>query len=240
MKVLVTKKAILKSDELHASKETACVLTISVGQPNHEGDKLLATILAANKNFSSCIIMVCDSLQRHTMSIDANLSFKTLHADSNKLGAEWIERNLPAIHHFKIPYKISQWDDWLAHNDFIVKQDLITALYKNDLLFRKSIDETVAEFVSRKAKHTTFNINVARKYSCDYLLEECAVMLLLADCGYAFEIYPSQRNAAMSYVYQAIIAVNRPDLMRAVSIKFKNINNGGQTQSLNFSIYTAI
>ncbi len=232
MKVLVTKKAILKYDELHTSKKAACVLTISVGQPNHEGDKLLATILAANKNFSSCIVMVCDSLQRHTMSIDSNLSFETLHADSNKLGAEWIERNLSTIQHFKIPYKISQWDEWLAHNDFLVKQDLIKALYKNDLLFRKSIDETVAEFVSRKAKHTTFNIDAAYKASCDYLLEECAVMLLLADCGYAFEIYPSQRNAAMSYVYQAIIALNRPDLMRAVSIKFKNMSYNGEYKTI--------
>ena len=42
-------------------ENSICSLSISVGQPAHEGTKFAATIDAVNTNFKECIIMVGDS-----------------------------------------------------------------------------------------------------------------------------------------------------------------------------------
>ncbi len=200
-----------------------CILTVSVGQPNHEGDKFFATVLAINKQFTSCIIMVCDSLQRHTMKISSQLNLNELHKESNRLGDEWIVRNSLAINQFNIPYQISRWDAWMHHRNYPEKRLSINSLYANDPLFKKSIDETAHKFSERKMDISVVDRNIAFNLSKEYLLEECAIMLLQAEDGYQFEIYPSQRNDAMDYVYQQIISYTNKELMRAVSIKFKNL-----------------
>ncbi|KTD23916.1 hypothetical protein [Legionella maceachernii] len=219
----LTKKAILKSKHnlTHGSKT---IITISVGQPNHEGDKLLSTLIAANKQFSFIRIMVCDSLQRHTMKITSPLSIEELHDISVQLGSEWIERNNMYIKALTVPYHISRWDEWLYHPDFNYKQRVISDLYLNDSSFKSSILDTVNEFITRNPERLLVDSQTAFNLSRDYLLEECAVMLLLADEEFEYEIYPSQRNKALDYVYQAVISKVNSKLMQAVSIKFKNIS----------------
>lgn len=225
---ILTKKAILKSNEINDFPNTKCVLTISVGQPNHEGDKFLATILATRKQFSYCIIMVCDSLQRYTMQISSLLSPDEVYDEANSLGAEWIIRNNLAIMQLKIPHQISRWDYWINHPDYKEKRHIIDSLYETNLCFRNSILNTTQEFLERNRSKIVVRMDDAYNLSMTYLLEECAVMLLLADEGYEFEIYPGQRNDAMDYVYQHIIATENRELMRAVSIKFKNLATSDQ------------
>ena len=225
----LTKKALLKSNDQAEFFNSKCVLTISVGQENHEGDKFLATILAINKNFSECIIMVCDSLQRYTMQYTIAMNLNDLHKESVARGDEWITRNSDAINRLKIPYQISRWDFWLNHYKFEEKILLINHLYETDNLFKKSVDETSSKFVERKQSALIVDANTAFNLSIEYLLEECAVMLLLAEDGYQFEIYPSQRNDAMDYIYRNIISNINHKLMRAVSVKFKNLNSNHST-----------
>ncbi len=219
------KKAILKSEYMNNFASSKCILTISVGQPNHEDDKFFSTILAVNKQFKSCLVMVCDSLQRHTMKISAPQNITDLHHISNSLGNEWITRNSPAINELIIPYQICRWDHWITHQNFEQKNALIKALYSSDPLFKESVDDTALEFSTRKMSTALVDIDTAFNLSKEYLLEECAVMLLQAEEGYQFEIYPSKRNNAMDYVYQQVISYTNKNLMRAVSIKFKNLNS---------------
>jgi hypothetical protein len=220
----VTKKAIFKSNQVNEFARSKCILTISVGQPNHEGDKLFSTLLAVNKHFSLCLIMVCDSLQRHTRKISSRNTLEVLHNEANNLGDQWITRNSRFIRQLAIPYKISRWDDWMSSPNYPNKRLIINSLYTNAPLFKKSIDETAYAFSERKMDIALVDRHTAFILSQEYLLEECAVMLLQADDGYPFEIYPSQRNDAMDYVYQQIISYTNRDLMRAVSIKFKNLS----------------
>ncbi len=220
----MTKKAILKSKETLTFNHSKAIVTISVGQPNHEGDKFYSTLLATNKQFSFARIMVCDSLQRYTMKITSPLSLGQLSLKSTKLGDEWIVRNLKYIEAMTIPYKISRWNDWLNHSDFVDKFQLIENLYNEDISFKNSIYSTTHGFISRNSERLVVDKEQAYELSKDYLLEECAVMLILADEGYQFEIYPNQRNEALDYIYQTIIVKENKQLMQAVSIKFKNIN----------------
>lgn len=219
----LTKKAILKSPSTDEFSKSKCILTVSVGQPNHEEDKLLSAIIAVNKHFSFCTIMVCDSLQRFTMKFSSNVSLAELHIESNNLGDKWIERNLQAIRQLSIPYSISRWDCWISHPHFNSKKTIIDDLYNNDKRFKETIDDTANNFVVRKLDMLGIDKKSAIELSKQYLLEECAVMLIQADDLNGFEIYPSQRNDAMDYVHKKIISVIDGSLMLPVSIKFKNI-----------------
>ena len=60
--------------------DSDCILHISVGQEYHEGEKLIATMDLINETFRSCTIMLCDTLQRHTLKLSyPNLSDDELH-----------------------------------------------------------------------------------------------------------------------------------------------------------------
>jgi hypothetical protein len=217
------KKAILKSDTKIKLFHSKCVLTISVGQPSHEGDKFRATLKAVNNNFAFCIVMVCDSLQRHTMEIISLLDKNELHKQSNLFGDEWIRRNTPLINQLSIPYHISRWDYWLNHQNYNQKLNIINRLYNHDKQFKKSVDATASGFLERNVDKMVKEYDHALILSKEYLLEECAVMLILAEEGYEFEIYPNQRNLAMDYIYSEVISAYDENLMRAISIKFKNL-----------------
>lgn len=221
---MLTKKAILKSSYIDNFSANKCILTISVGQVNHEGDKFLSTVMAVDKKFSFCTVMVCDSLQRFTMKFVSSLSLEEIHRESNFLGDEWIKRNLKALRQLSIPYSISRWDCWISHPHFKNKKFLIDELYINDKHFKEIVDNTAYSFVVRKLDILTVDKMYAINLSKQYLLEECAVMLIQADDMNGFEIYPSQRNDAMAYVHKKIISVIDNNLMHPVSIKFKNIS----------------
>ncbi len=219
---VLTKKAIFKSEHADEFFNSKCCLTISVGQAPHEKEKFRATLASVNHHFSACTIMVCDSLQRHTMQIMSDSKENAIHAYSNILGEEWIARNLLYINQLDIPYHILRWDQWLEHINFGQKYDLINTLYSRDQLFETAIYNTVNHFLKRKEGKPVVNQETAYHLSKTHLLEKCAVMLLLADEGYPFEIYPHDRNLALDYVYKNVISLWNSNLMRAVSIKFKN------------------
>ena len=62
------------------NKFNSCMLTVSVGQLVHEGQKFQATLDLINRNFSQCTIGVCDTLQRHSLAILANVESDNLYA----------------------------------------------------------------------------------------------------------------------------------------------------------------
>ena len=224
--IRLRKKAILKSDNIQGFSGSKCCVTISVGKPPHEGDKFMATLVAVNNNFESCRIIVGDSLQRHTMKIVSLQDEDEIYTQANALGEQWIERNFPYICRLNIPYNISRWDEWLTHVDYHDDYSLIKARYQNNSVFKSCVDNTATLFLERNKDKIAVPIEEALFLSKEYLIEECAVMLLLAKENCQFEIYPNDRNLAVKYVFRKIISASNPELMQEVSIKFKNRATG--------------
>ena len=83
----------LKSYDLN-NKFDSCMVTISVGQSVHEGEKFKATLKLISKHFKKCTIGVCDTLQRHTTAILTNLKANELCEVTKHYGDQWIERNI--------------------------------------------------------------------------------------------------------------------------------------------------
>ncbi len=203
---------------------SSCSVTISIGQKSQEGYKLAATLNSINKHFNQCYIMVCDTLQRHTLAIDNNLKKKELYHLAKEMGDNWLINNSSYFELFNIPYQVIRWDTWLAQPDYQNKRVLIDSLFDEKKEYQQSFYQVVDQFCERyKKRHKSENVNLAFLYSCclEYLKEECAVMLLWADQGYNFEVYPSKRNQAMEATYEYLIKPSSLNILRPIALEIR-------------------
>ncbi len=114
-------------------KNSKCVMIISVGQKYHEMGEFYAAIALVNKHFGYCNILVCDTLQRHTMNISQQeVSEDELYVLSKTAGDKWIERNMQYISTLTIPYTISRWDAWIENDRYQHYHEQVYELYNND------------------------------------------------------------------------------------------------------------
>lgn len=206
-------------------QQSSCALGISVGQPAHEGDKFAATINTVNNNFRECMIMVCDSLQRYSISAHTDKSIAELHNQANILGEQWVARNKKIIDKLTIPHEIIRWDSWLHHPLFADAQKKINDLYLHDSVFKKALYDAAEDFAVRAQRRFLGDhcgYNKVFDASTLYLKEECAVILLwAAEENIDFEIYPGSRVKAMEYVYKKLILPEYGETLYPLSIRLR-------------------
>lgn len=205
--------------------ESKCIIPISVGQAIHEGKKFLAAMKLIDASFSSCTILVDDSVQRHTMAIDHSGSADELHELAVDIGSDWLVRNQSGYSNLTIPFDIMRWDDWLAKDSYKASQEIVNNYYRENSLYQNAIhaniDTFLSRYLSRLSDKTNINDDKAFSLCLDYLLEECAVMRLWVENRYQFEVYPSGRNEAMAATYEYLISPFYPDYLRPVALRFK-------------------
>ncbi|MBA2651507.1 MAG: hypothetical protein H0U73_04470 [Tatlockia sp.] len=206
--------------------DSQCLLTISVGQEVHENEKLETTIDLINNSFRSCILMIDDSLQRHTMVLDRAESAEDMYPIAIDEGDRWLMRNQKYFNNLSNLTKIIRWDIWLNHPQFRSNQMMIIDTIKNDSAFKEIIDKTIHEFLQRYygrlLNGTHFNLRKGYKLCFDYLVEECSAMTLWPELDCQFEVYPSKRNFAMDETHKRFVLPQWPELLHAVAVKFKN------------------
>ena len=204
-------------------KQAKCALPISVGQPYHEGEKFAATIDLVNENFKECTIIVCDTLQRHTIAIfEPEADDEALYQKSLQNGDAWIARNKDKIETLTIPHQIVRWDKWLFSPLYQQKRKIIDEAYDNDALFKKVFDDTANKFLCR-AKKRKNDIDLAGVFdkSLGYVKEECVFDLLCVKEQFDFLVYPRPRPAAKQAVYEKFIAQNHEKYLKRIVIKSK-------------------
>jgi hypothetical protein len=222
-------KAMFKCPSEFKSKfnNARCLLTISVGQKVHEYEEFLATINLVNSSFKQCIILIDDTLQRHSMRILDDSSENTIYQQSLIAGDAWLLRNKSIYNLLTIPFSIIRWDQWLNHPDYAQARRQIDLLYENDCAYKECLNKTIEIFLTRFQKRIDlhqdiFNYHRAFKLSLEYLKEECTAICLWPELGCHFEVYPSQRNLAMTETHKRFIIPSYPNLLHAVAIKFIN------------------
>ena len=220
-------KSVLKCNENYKDKFKAsrCLLTISVGQEAHEGEKFLSTIKTVNNSFLSCILLVDDSLQRHTMALDSKQDADDFYEFSLKCGDEWLERNSESLRELTILENIIRWDKWLTYKNYIEQHKNIEKLLSTDAEYKKSFEEAIEVFLnryhSRLKNSSVFDFKRAHRLCLDYLIEECTSLCLWPELECHFEVYPGQRNSAMRDTHKKFVLDVYPSLLHAVYIKFK-------------------
>ncbi len=168
-------------------------LQISVGQPYHEGAKLVATIDWVRSRFKHVIVCVNDTLQRYNLRLEQGLPDQIAATVTRKAGDDWLTRNGDF---FKIlpSYKIYRWDDWREQPNFAQKLAEIQCLYDTHADMRDLIAKDIALFWSRRAMRLGVDENFRRatyeKLSTAYLLEETAAFFMMFEQHRAADIYP--------------------------------------------------
>nr|QCC21374.1 hypothetical protein [Candidatus Endohaliclona renieramycinifaciens]QCC21406.1 hypothetical protein [Candidatus Endohaliclona renieramycinifaciens]QCC21422.1 hypothetical protein [Candidatus Endohaliclona renieramycinifaciens] len=218
-----------KDNSYRASfKHSRCLLTISVGQEIHESDKFSVTVDLINNAFSSCIILVDDTLQRHTMALDSDEDASFFYKSSLEAGDFWLERNYQYYKNLAILEDIVRWDRWLNHPEYFKRETILKNLFQKDPSYRKAFENTIQAFLRRYRRRfltedlPSFNTARAHRLCLDYLLEENIALSLWPELNCHFEVYPNQRNLAMSETHKRLVIPDYPTLLHAVSIKFKN------------------
>lgn len=221
-------KPVFKCPEDYKARfsQAHCLLTISVGQEVHEGEKFLTTIDLVNKAFKQCTLCVDDSLQRHTMGLESDLSSDELYRVSIEEGDRWLERNKTIYSRLTIPYSIIRWNKWLMHAKYNYFYESISAEIEKDSEYRECFYDTINEFIRRYEKRIKENSRFDRlkifEICFTYLKEECTALCLWQEGGFDFEVYPSKRNPTMTTAHEKFVKPNNPVLLNPVAIKFKD------------------
>jgi len=219
-------------------KKSRCLLTISVGQATHEGELFAATMDLINTSFESCIILIDDSLQRHTMAFNKAEDASFFYEKSIKEGQFWLTRNNIYYDKLTIPKKIIHWDMWLNHVNYKAQQKSIISLLESDPLYKAAFDQSIDEFLvkycARLPEPDKFSIEIARQLSFDFVLEECTALCLWPELECHFECYPNKHNAAIEQTRKRFIFPSYPHLLQSVTMGFKN---APQLQPQNFELF---
>ena len=169
-----------------------CRLQISVGQPYHEGQKLLATLDWVDERFDKKIICVNDTLQRHNFEFQGHSPEEAFRL-SQEAGREWIEQNYAAIRSLD-NLEIIRWEKWRREDAYEHGLDTMKRLYREKETFREEVDNEMKSFWQRALKKDPdldpSLFDTFKKHSLSYLLEECAVFQLMFAREDAVDIYP--------------------------------------------------
>lgn len=233
-------KVTFRCDELVKPllKNSTCLVHISVGQDYHEGEKFIATMDLINDTFQSCILVICDTLQRYSLKIfNPDLTEEDAYSQSLKSGQQWLSRNENAFNYLNIPFKLFGWDHWLNDSDYMNFRKEIENLYKNNEEYRYAIQSTIDKFLKRHSKilSTSDRYRKAFELSEAYLMEEMPVLVpLWAKTNCNFVIYPRQRSKAMAITLDYFLQNNKINfnVLNEISLKFNRRIN---PKKLNFS-----
>lgn len=221
-------KSVFRCDEEFKStfQASTCLLTISVGQEAHEAEKLYSTIALVDQSFKACVMLIDDTLQRHTMAIETDVQFgDELLFASLQAGDSWLKRNEKIYTQMQIPLSIIRWNDWLNHKDYLSYRSKLLETCANDISYKEKFEETIDQFLERYSRRAQNNYLIddrARKLCLEYLLEECTAMCLWPELQCEYEVYPGYRNAAMDETHRRFVLPAYPSLLHAVRVKFKN------------------
>lgn len=207
-------------------KRSQCLLTISVGQEVHEEEKFAATVELVDNSFESCIVLIDDTLQRHTMALHSNENADAYYDISLQAGDAWIARNKKYLEQLTIAKSIIRWNQWLFHKDYPSCRNQILDAIESDKIYKEAFNSTISEFLRRYfhrlIEKENFDLERAHYLCLDYLIEECTALYLWPELECQFEVYPSPRNQAMSATHKKFVLPRYPNLLNSVAIKFKN------------------
>lgn len=216
----------LNDSDKEKLKGKSCLFTISVGQQTHEGEHFRATIELLNDTFKNCIMLVDDSLQRHTMAINQDNAPEYYYEMSIKEGELWLQRNEKYYGQLTNLAKIIRWDTWLQHPDFHLKRNAILNLIEQDPTYKIAFEQSINEFTEKLQKRTTENkyvdIDRAKKLSFDFIVEECTALCLWPELNCNYEVYPNLHNSAINETRKRFVLAHTPDLINQITLGFRN------------------
>lgn len=195
-------------------QSNTCRLVVSVGRPNHEGDKLTATIQWVNKHYENCIFVLCDVLHRHNY-MASGFSPEEAYAMSKNDGDVWLECNEKIIKNLLLSHKIIRWEHCLNHTAFPGRLKNAKDLYDENAQLRASINDDIFRFINTQKKRRILPYEEESKMRIkgkDLLLEEIAGCSIIIEETEAVDVYPGSELKAMKFFRENNVSLILPSL----------------------------
>lgn len=180
-----------------------CMLGISLGSPNMEGAKFEACIQWISEHFSSCALILGDSLFRHTLQVTGTLPATTnWRQEALASGCRFQQEYSPVVEKYQgactfqwIPLsRIEEYPKFAGYHQAFQQ------LYQSHQAFRGVVDDFADYYLARVAEREETSAAAEpiadaererlRGFARSYLLEESALFTCLYEEGWSVFIYP--------------------------------------------------
>lgn len=190
-------------EHMHSSlfEYQRCVFGISLsGNKNFDGARLEACIRWISKHFKSCLVMVGDSVHRHTIEITSGLQGDLARFEALRIGREFVDRHRTLFEYYSgsCAFEFLMTSKAEKHPDFELYLDELQRLYRENKPFETTVRSFVQEYLGRGDK---VGEDRADEFSClehlsvSYLLEESAIFACLVKDGWSVMVYPGSIKA---------------------------------------------
>ena len=183
------------------SKHQKCVIGISLsGNKNFTDARLEACVRWISKNFKSCLVLVGDSLHRHTIEITSGIGGDSARLEALRIGREFIDQHRTLFEYYSrsCAFEFIKASQVEMHPNFEAYHEEIQHLYRENKPFEATVRSFVQAYLSRGDKveeDRTDELFRLEHLSASYLLEESAIFACLAKDGWSVIVYPGSVKA---------------------------------------------
>jgi tRNA-dependent cyclodipeptide synthase len=168
-------------------------LGISIENPNHSGEKFAALLRWATERFGHTSLLIADSLQRHNIAFNEQISLSEAHTKAVAAGDFWLQMHQPMFD--ILPnFTLYRFDDFRTHHEFEARHKNLLQLYSINTTFRNLIDQDSNAVLTRRLKRGLVITDQTGflESSRNYILEELAVMQIFHETCPGVEAYPGK------------------------------------------------
>lgn len=131
------------------------IFEISLDNKRYRGESFYAILNWARTRFKSIHIIVCDTLQRHNICFNQNISESKAHSLAKQKGDLWLQESQIYFDKLGLSPEITRWDDWLNYDPELYNRydcDLKN-LYKTNPAIQNEINKICKAVWERRKKH---------------------------------------------------------------------------------------
>lgn len=178
-----------------------CEIGVSIGNPNHEGDKFQSIMDWADRRFEFCIITVSDTLHRHNL-VGEGMEESEAYARSLEQGDIWLSQNVAALRSVEhADLRIKRWDEWLLHPDYESVHRMLVDYRDTNKGLQDALHQDIDNFLARKKRRgEDFDYDRVMRSSTEFLIEEIACYILIGRTYAALRVYPAKDMACFRYM----------------------------------------
>lgn len=173
-----------------------CILGVSLDSPEFYSAKLITITDWIRQHYADCEVMLGDGIHRITLQLDSGDNATSAGENEALERSKWLARdfaysNLSVFNlrestcrfHFVFCSEIQKGHDYLTYYSQLL------ALFGENRKFQNSVEAFASAFLSRKSSRQERSKQHV-ELSCQYLLEELAVICCLAQASPCAFIYP--------------------------------------------------
>ncbi|NET72404.1 MAG: tRNA-dependent cyclodipeptide synthase [Sphaerospermopsis sp. SIO1G2] len=173
----------------------SCVFIVSLGSKNFCDERLKASIKWISERFTTCIVLVGDSIYRLTLEVMGNNQNEEFYAQAISSGQEFIRENNLLFQEYaqNCNFTFQLTSEVEKQPNFPVYYSQFQQLCQSNQSFATLVNSFADTYLSRIQElnsDNTISLEQQRHLAKTYLLEESALFTCIAEQGLSVFVYP--------------------------------------------------